>query len=146
MELKSSAFTHEGRIPIKYTNDGENSSPPLEIADIPEGTKSLALTIQDPDAPSGIWTHWVVWGIPPATKDIPENSIPLGATVGTNSYSEAGYDGPSPPKGTHKYIHTVYALDAEINLDSATTAEELMEIMEPHIIDSAELMGTYTRD
>ena len=146
MEIKSSAFTNDGGIPVKYTNDGENISPPLEIADIPEGTKSLAILIQDPDSQSGIWTHWIVWGVKPEVKEIPENSIPLGATVGTNSYGEQMYDGASPPSGTHRYIHKVFALASEISLDSATTAEELMEIIEPHIIDQAELIGTYTRD
>ena len=110
MKITSSAFQEGGNIPSKFTCDGGDSSPPLQIAEIPSSAKSLALVVDDPDAPSGLFTHWIVWNISPQTNGIAEGSTPKGVQ-GTNDFGKAGYGGPCPPSGTHRYYVKIFALD-----------------------------------
>jgi hypothetical protein len=146
MKLTSPAFTQEEQIPEEYTCDGENVNPPLTIAEVPEGTQSLALMVEDPDAPSGTWSHWLIWNLKPESTEIMEDSVPEGAIQGTNDFKEVGYNGPCPPSGTHRYIFRLYALDALVSLEEGADRGELEEAMEEHILDSAELVGLYTKD
>ena len=142
MKVTSSAFGNGENIPQKYTADGENVNPPISIRDIPEGTKSLVLIVDDPDAPGGTWDHWIVFNIPPG-ETINENSVP--GTEGRNDFGKNSYGGPAPPSGTHRYFFRVYALDRELDLPAGSTKEQVLEAMENHIIGRGELMGTYSR-
>lgn len=143
MKISTSAFENNTKIPAKYTCDGDNVNPPLIISDIPSGAKSLAIIVEDPDAPSGIWTHWLVWNIGPATTEIVENSVPEGSMEGTTSFGKTGYGGPCPPSGTHRYFFKVYALDRELDLAAESTAEDLQGKIQGHILVQAELIGLY---
>lgn len=145
MKLTSSAFLHNSEIPSKYTCDGENINPPLGISGVPEGAKSVALISDDPDAPAGTWVHWTLWNISTATAEIPENSAPEGAIEGKTSFGKLGYGGPCPPSGTHRYFFKLYALDTIVNLDSSASKEDVLSAIEGHILDQAELIGTYRR-
>ncbi len=145
MRIKSSAFQHAERIPLKYTCDGEDINPPLTIEDIPKGTESLVLIVDDPDAPMGVWTHWTLWNIAPKTEEIGEDSVPAGAVEGMTNFKSTGYGGPCPPDGQHRYFFKLYALDSELELDSSVDAEELEEAMNKHIIEKAELVGIYEK-
>lgn len=115
MKITSSAFQEGASIPSKFSCDGANSSPPLQIADVPSGAKSLALIVDDPDAPSGLFTHWTVWNISPQINAIAEGSAPKGV-LGTNDFGKSGYGGPCPPSGTHCYYFKIFALDRELDL------------------------------
>ena len=123
MQITSSAFTNNTVIPSKYTCDGDNVSPPLAWQDVPEGTKLFKLIVDDPDAPSGTWTHWVLYNIPADTKSLPENikQLPAGTKVGSNSWQKKEYGGPCPPSGQHHYHFKLYALDE--NSDVLAEAE-----------------------
>jgi len=145
LQLTSSAFANGGAIPAAYTCDGGDRNPPLAMANVPAGTRSLALIMDDPDAPVGLWVHWVLWNIHPRTSQVGENSVPDGATQGRNSWGRSGYGGPCPPSGTHRYFFKLYALDTILNLGTGTTKADLERAMEGHIIAKAELMGTYKR-
>lgn len=145
MKITSSAFSHKGPIPSKYTCDGENINPPLEISDVPPGAKSLALICEDPDAPGGTFVHWVVWNINPQTTEIGEGKVPVGASQGTNDFGRSGYSGPCPPGGTHRYFFQLVALDTTLNLPSGATRQDLEKAMGGHILAQAELVGTYQR-
>ena len=143
LTVKSSAFKNNELIPSKYTCDGANINPDLSIENIPENTESLALIVDDPDAPNGTYIHWVMWDIPPK-KSIKENSQP--GTEGKNSMRENKYFGPCPPSGTHHYHFKIYALDIKLSyLPSDTNAEELLNAMKEHVIASSELVGLYRR-
>lgn len=141
MEISSSAFEHNDPIPSQHTCDADNVSPPLTIAEVPAEAKSLALIVDDPDAPAKVWAHWVVWNIDPQTAEIAEDSAP--GTEGTTDFDRTGWSGPCPPSGTHRYFFKLYALDIELDLDETATKAELEAAMEGHIIDEAELIGTY---
>lgn len=145
MEIKSSAFAHNQTIPKKYTCDGENVNPPLVFSKVPEGTKSLALIMDDPDAPVGLWVHWTLWNISPQTIEIKENSVPQGAVEGVTSFGSSGYGGPCPPSGEHRYFFKLYALDAELNLPNEADKAALEEAMTGHVLEKAELVGLYSR-
>jgi hypothetical protein len=145
MELTSPAFEHEGRIPVKYTCDGDNINPSLEIASVPEAARSLALIMDDPDAPGGTFVHWTVWNIPAGTEIIEQDSVPEGAQEGMTSFGQSGYGGPCPPDGEHRYYFKLYALGGDIYLDPSATKEDLEKAMEPYILEQAELMGYYER-
>ena len=145
MKIESTAFGHEGKIPSKYTCDGENMPPPLSFSAVPSQTRSLVLVVDDPDAPSGTWVHWILWNISPRTKSIGEGSIPQGVVEGTTSFGATGYGGPCPPDGEHRYFFKLYALDIEIELPKETTKEKLEEAMLGHVLDKAELIGHYSR-
>ena len=142
LTVKSPAFENNKLIPSKYTCDGEEVSPPLTVEGIPEKTKSLALIMEDPDAPAGLFIHWLVWNIPP-TNEIQENSVP--GTEGLNTNKKNSYHGPCPPGGTHRYYFKVYALDAHLNLGAFSDKEVLENAMQNHILAYGELIGLYRR-
>jgi Raf kinase inhibitor-like YbhB/YbcL family protein len=145
LSIASPAFSHQGMIPAKHTCDGADVNPPLSIGNVPEKSKSLALIVDDPDAPMGTWVHWVVWNIGPGTKGIPENSVPQGALQGTNDFRKQGYGGPCPPSGTHRYFFKLYALDASLPLKAGATKAQLEQAMKGHVLAQAELVGLYRR-
>ncbi len=146
MHISSSAFDHNGTIPSTYTCDSENINPPLSVAAIPDGTKSLALIMDDPDAPNGDWVHWLVWDINPNITTIEQNSVPNGAVEGTTSGGKVGYGGPCPPSGVHHYHFKVYALDvANLGLQPTATKADMLDTMDKHILAQGELIGLYSR-
>lgn len=145
MKLSSPGFTHNGVIPSKYTCDGADVNPALMIEAVPGEAKSLALIMDDPDAPRGTWVHWVVWNIDPKTTEIGENTVPSGAKQGMNDFRRKEYGGPCPPSGTHRYYFKVYALDAVLDLDERATKAKLEAAMKDHIIGRCELIGLYSR-
>ncbi len=151
MELSvQSSVIRQGRIPPHYTCDGDDVSPPLSWSGIPEGTKSLALIADDPDAPRGTWVHWVLYNLPPDLSDLPEDvrrdrELPNGARQGTNDFQRIGYGGPCPPGGRHRYFFKLYALDTVLDLDPGATKEQLLRAMDGHVLAEAEVMGTYSR-
>ena len=144
MKITSSAFQEGGNIPSKFTCDGGDSSPPLQIAEIPSGAKSLVLVVDDPDAPSGLFTHWIVWNISHQTNAIAEGSAPKGVQ-GTSDFGKSGYGGPCPPSGTHRYYFKIFALDRELNLPSGTKRNQLDAAIKGHVVAQGELMGRYSR-
>ena len=145
LKLSSQAFNPSALIPAKYTCDGQDVNPPLLIENIPAETKSLALIVDDPDAPAGTWVHWVVWNISPATSEIKEHSLPSGAQEGMTDFRRRGYGGPCPPSGTHRYFFKLYALDTMLSLSPNATKAALESAMKGHILAQAELMGLYKR-
>ncbi len=150
MQLISSAFEEGGSIPSKYTCDGPDVSPPLGWSNVPDQAVSLALILDDPDAPAGTWVHWVIYDIPVNEAGLsdeipPRRELESGARQGTNDFDNIGYGGPCPPGGSHRYYFTLYALDEHLNLPPGRTKAKLLEAMEGHILDEAQLMGTYAR-
>ena len=145
MQLKSPAFSQNGVVPAKYTCDGQNISPPLQIAETPENAKSLVLICDDPDAPGKTWTHWTVWNIDPTTTEIVEGKTPAGSTQGVTDFGEVGYGGPCPPSGTHRYFFKLYALDTSLNIPYQAKKEDIEKAMAGHVIDQAQLTGVYSR-
>ncbi len=148
MKLSSSAFEHEGVIPGKYSKEGGNISPPLAWLEAPPATKSLALIVDDPDAPSGLFVHWLVYGISPEVtaleEDLPATpKLPNGARQGRNGFGEVGYGGPRPPSGTHRYFFHLYALDTVPDLPAGVSRQELDKAIEGHVLEEAQLMGRY---
>jgi Raf kinase inhibitor-like YbhB/YbcL family protein len=150
MKLKSSAFKDNEEIPRKYSREGQNLSPPLEIEGIPEETKSLMLILEDPDAPNGTFIHWILWNIPPGVAALPEgvgstssSTILGGARQGKNSFENTGYDGPSPPSGEHRYHFQLYALNQEASLRARLNSRELEDVMGENILAHATLTGRY---
>jgi Raf kinase inhibitor-like YbhB/YbcL family protein len=141
LKVTSSAFDHEGIIPSKYTCEGEDVNPPLQIDGIPAGTSSLAIIMEDPDAPNGTFDHWLVWNIPPATNIIGGDSVP--GICGKNGSGDTGYYGPCPPSGVHRYYFYVYALDMKLNLDRGADKAALKAAIEGHIMAAGVLMGRY---
>ena len=144
MVLSSSAFENNGTIPSVYTCDGSGISPPLAITDVPKNTQSLALIVEDPDAPSGTVTHWIVWNIPPQKSQFIEGEkigFPQGITVA----GITGYKGPCPPSGTHRYFFKLYALDTVLDLVDGSIKDDLVQAMNGHILEQATLMGKYSR-
>lgn len=142
MRLTSPAFENNGHIPKKFTCDGEDISPGLEISDVPDKTQSLALIVDDPDAPMGTWVHWVVFDIPVISR-VEENSIP--GRQGRNDFGRKDYGGPCPPSGTHRYFFKLYALDKILNLSEGIIKQDLEKAMQGHILDKVELIGLYKR-
>lgn len=145
MNINSLAFKNGEFVPFKYTCDGVDVNPPLTISETPEGTKSLVLIVDDPDSPSGIFIHWLVWNIDPNTKEIKENSVPGGAVEGITSWGKLGYRGPCPFFGTHRYYFKVFALDEKLNLSEKATVKEVLKAMENHILGKGETMGKYIK-
>jgi len=144
MEIKS-LFRNNGRIPSKYTCDGKGVNPPLEFFDVLKNAKSLVLIVDDPDSPSGIFSHWVLWDIPSDTKFIKENSVPKGAREGKNDFGNIGYGSLCPHSGTHRYRFQLFALDISPDLASDTAKKDVENAMKGHIIDKAILTGVYSR-
>ena len=152
MEIKitSSAFEEGGLIPAKYTCDGADVSPPLQWDAVPEGTRSIALICDDPDAPMGTWVHWVLFNLPSDAKELAENipteeTLPNGAKQGVNDFGRVGYGGPCPPGGTHRYFFKIYALDTEVGLEASADKRRLLKTMEGHILGQGQLIGKYKR-
>jgi Raf kinase inhibitor-like YbhB/YbcL family protein len=154
MRLASAAFEHEATMPVRLTCEGENQSPPLQWSGVPMGTRSLALIVDDPDAPDPAapkrtFVHWVVYDIEPKVKSLDAGAsaggMPPGARQGSNDRKRAAYDGPCPPIGRHRYFHKLYALDTTLGDKGALTKAQLEEAMKEHIIATAELIGTYEK-
>jgi Raf kinase inhibitor-like YbhB/YbcL family protein len=150
MRLTSTIFEEGGMIPAKYSCDSMDVSPPLSWESIPDGTKSLALICDDPDAPVGTWVHWVLFNLPPHEKGLSENihaqsELPNGARQGINDFRKIGYGGPCPPSGMHRYFFKLYALDTIFDLEGDPTKADLEEAMHGHIIAECQLMGKYQR-
>jgi Raf kinase inhibitor-like YbhB/YbcL family protein len=150
MKLISPAFQDGGPIPKKYTCQGENVSPPFSFAGVPASAKSLALICDDPDAPGKTWTHWVLFNLPASTREIPEGlprqeTIANGAKQGITDFKTAGYGGPCPPSGTHRYFFKIYALDTEVKVAGGASKEQLLKAIEGHVIDEGQLIGTYQK-
>jgi Raf kinase inhibitor-like YbhB/YbcL family protein len=142
MKISSPQFKNNDFIPKKFTCMGINVSPELVIENIPEAAKTLALIVDDPDAPSGTWIHWVVYNMAPLSR-IAENTIP--GKQGINDFGKYNYGGPCPPSGTHRYFFKLYALDKELNLAEGVSAEALLEAMQGHMLDSTELIGLFKK-
>lgn len=150
MKIESPSFKHEGMIPSTFTCDGKDISPALKWSGAPENTKSFALINDDPDAPVGLWVHWVIYNIPSGTHELHENfpkdaELKNGAKNGKNSWGKLGYGGPCPPSGTHRYFFKLYALDTMLNLPSGAAKEQVESAMKGHILAEAQLMGKYKR-
>ncbi len=150
LKLESSAFAAGAEIPMRYTGDGEDVSPPLAWSDLPAGTKSLALIVDDPDAPGPpaprmVWVHWVLFNIPPSTTSLSEGvrTLPAGTGEGLNDWKRTGYGGPAPPIGRHRYVFKLYALDEKLSLAGPPTKAQLEKAMRGHILAQATLIGTY---
>lgn len=146
MEVTSNAFKTNGQIPLRYTCDGENVNPSLKIMKIPEQAKSIALIVDDPDAPAKTWVHWIVFDIPVSGSEleISEGENPE-SIKGINDFKKLGYGGPCPPSGTHRYFFKAYALDKELGLNEGAAKKQVEKAMKGHILDSAELIGLYSR-
>jgi Raf kinase inhibitor-like YbhB/YbcL family protein len=140
--IRSNVFSHNGHIPPAYTCEGEDINPPLEISNLPEGTKTLALIVEDADGKQGVFDHWLVWNISP-NDAIAERSN-LGIS-GTNSFGKPGYGGPCPSSGSHRYFFKAYALDTELDLVAGSNKDALMVVMKDHILAEGELMGRYQK-
>lgn len=142
LTIISNAFSQGGHIPKKYTCEGEDINPPLKVSGFPEETKTLAIIVEDPDAPNGTFDHWLVWNIPP-NEPIAENNIP--GISGRNSFGKTGYGGPCPPSGSHRYYFKVYALDINLDLLAGSDKKALQEAMQNHVLASGELMAHYKK-
>jgi len=151
LELKSSAFNNGAPIPAKYTCKGEDVSVPLTWSGVPEGAKSIALICDDPDAPSMTWVHWVVYNVPAGAKgfkeEMPkERELPDGTLQGMTDFRRIGYGGPCPPPGgPHRYYFKLYALNTVLELGPGATKKALLEAMKGHVLEEAQLMGTFKR-
>jgi Raf kinase inhibitor-like YbhB/YbcL family protein len=147
MKLTSPAFEHLAEIPERFTCEGENVSPPLEWSDVPEGTQSLVLTFEDPDAPTGRFLHWAVWSITPTVTSLAEGELPPEARQGLNGFGLPGYGGPCPEpgSGTHSFIITLLALSSEVDVEEGAALGQLQRKIEGQVIGRAVLAGTYAR-
>ena len=145
LKVTSSAFPDGGKIPKKYTCDNTNVNPPLRIENLPKAVKSLALIVDDPDAPGRTWTHWLLWNIDPKAIEIREDSVPQNAVQGTSDFGSARYGGPCPPSGAHRYYFKAYGLDTALSLPSSAKKAALEKAMVGHIVAQGSLMGTYSR-
>lgn len=145
MRLLSPAFREGEMIPSRYTCDGDDINPELRFVDVPKETKSLALIVDDPDSPTGIWLHWSLWNIAGEIKGIAEDSVPRGAVEGETDFSEIGYGGPCPGHGQHHYRFTLYALDALLTIPEGATRNVLEAAIKHHILAQATLSGRYQR-
>lgn len=143
LKLTSIAFTDATEIPTQYACTGQKISPPLTIAGVMPDAKSLALTVDDLDAPGGTFHHWIVWNILPQTGEIPVGAAPAGAMEGTNSGGKIGYIAPCPPAGTHHYVFTLYELDASVDLQPTAKEQDLLSAIQNHILDEVHLTGLF---
>jgi Raf kinase inhibitor-like YbhB/YbcL family protein len=150
INITSTAFEEGGMMPKQYTCDGQDVSPPLAWTSVPDGTQSLALICDDPDAPMGTWVHWVLFNLPAEVKELsehvpPKKTLENGAKQGKNDFRKIGYGGPCPPGGTHRYYFKLYALDTVLHANPGIAKQELLNAMEGHILAEGQLMGKYTR-
>lgn len=149
MQITSSDFQNNEPIPQKFSRDGEDINPSLTFSEIPDGARSLALTVEDPDAPNGLFTHWILYNMSPGTLQIVEGELPVSGRQGVNDYGEETYGGPKPPSGTHRYIFKLLALDEQLDLEDEDNGIKvdratLYSAMEGHIIEEAEIIGTFS--
>jgi Raf kinase inhibitor-like YbhB/YbcL family protein len=144
ISITSSSFQAGGDIPAKFTCDGTNVSPALQIGGVPNEAKSLVLIVDDPDAPRGLFTHWIIWNIDPKTTRVAENSAPAAGVQGTNDFGKRNYGGPCPPSGTHRYFFKIFALDTKLELKPNARRAELDAAMRGHVLAQGELMGRYS--
>jgi Raf kinase inhibitor-like YbhB/YbcL family protein len=144
ISITSSSFQAGGDIPAKFTCDGTNVSPALQIGGVPNEAKSLVLIVDDPDAPRGLFTHWIIWNIDPKTTRVAENSAPAAGVQGTNDFGKRNYGGPCPPSGTHRYFFKIFALDTKLELKPNAHRAELDAAMRGHVLAQGELMGRYS--
>jgi Raf kinase inhibitor-like YbhB/YbcL family protein len=145
MKITTTVFQEGGNIPSKFTCDGADANPPLRFEGVPAEAKSLALIVDDPDAPGGLFTHWLVWNIDPKTTAVEENGAPSNSVQGKNDFGKSGYGGPCPPSGTHRYFFKIFALDRQLDLAAGSKRAQLDAQMRGHIIAQGELMGRYSR-
>lgn len=154
LSLKSPAFSHLGEIPKRYTCEGSDVSPPLAWSGVPEGTESLVLVVDDPDAPDPkapkmTWVHWVLYNLPPTAGALPEavapEALPPGTQQGLNDWGRSGYGGPCPPIGRHRYFHRLYALDTVLSRLESPTKAQLLKAMEGHVLAQVDIVGTYQK-
>jgi len=151
VQVESIAFAESEDIPVRFTCDGDNISPPLSWSEPPADTLSLVLVVDDPDAPAGTWDHWVLFNVPVATRQLPEgvpaDPLPSGVGIhGSNSWHQLGYGGPCPPTGsTHRYFFRIYALDTDLELEAGSTKKQVEQAMQGHILAEGSLMGRYGR-
>jgi Raf kinase inhibitor-like YbhB/YbcL family protein len=145
MKITTTAFQQGGNIPSKFTCDGADANPPLRFEGVPAEAKSLALIVDDADAPGGLFTHWLVWNIDPTTTTVEENSAPANGIQGKNDFGKSGYGGPCPPSGTHRYFFKIFALDRQLDLAAGSKRAQLDAQMRGHIMAQGELMGRYSR-
>ncbi|HEX7025897.1 MAG TPA: YbhB/YbcL family Raf kinase inhibitor-like protein [Gammaproteobacteria bacterium] len=151
--LKSTAFKNGGEIPVRYTCQGDNISPPLSWSDTPEGTRSLALIVEDPDAPDPAapertWVHWVLYNIPPTVTELPEGvmKLPEGTLEGINDWEQEGYGGPCPPVGRHRYFHILYALDITVReFPYPPDRQQIWQVIADNVLAETQLVGTYQK-
>lgn len=148
MQITSAAFVDSTPIPDRYTCQGEDINPPLEITGVPVGTESLVLIVDDPDAPDPaapkvVWEHWVLWNIAPNTSAIGAGMVPAGSIQGTNSWGRTDYGGPCPPIGTHRYFFKLYALDTTLALGTTSIKADVETAMQGHVLTQAQLLGLY---
>ena len=145
MKISSPDFNEGGSIPSRFTCDGANVNPALNISEVPAGAKSLLLIVDDPDAPAGTWTHWLMWNLTPDLQEIAAGSVPAEAVQGLNDFHRNNYGGPCPPSGTHRYFFRCFALDAVLELPASSNRKALDQAMRGHVVAEAGLMGRYAR-
>ena len=145
MKIASSVFKNGGKIPVKYTCEGPNISPPLSFEDVPRNARSLVLLVEDPDAPAKPWVHWLVFNIPSTATGFEENSIAAGAVEGLCNGNTFGYEGPCPPENEHRYFFRLYALDKVLSIPAESDRKVVMKEMEGHILEESTLMGIYQK-
>ena len=145
MKITSSAFQEGGTIPEKFSKNGQNVSPGLRIEGAAAEAKSLLLIVDDPDAPIGLFTHWLVWNIDPKVTDIAEGNAPSGAVQGRNDFGESGYGGPQPPSGTHRYYFKIFALNRRLDLKSGAKRRDVDAAIKGHVIAQGQLVGRYSK-
>lgn len=147
LRLSSPAFNAFQSIPVEYTCEGSDSSPALSWTNIPAGTRSYVLMLDDPDAPGGLWNHWIVFNLPAATIDLSENlqTLPSGAQIGTNSWGRQVYNGPCPPTGKHRYVFTLYALDSFLTIPAGSSRKQVLDALDPVLLAKATLVGVFTK-
>ncbi|PYK68538.1 MAG: YbhB/YbcL family Raf kinase inhibitor-like protein [Verrucomicrobia bacterium] len=144
ISIASPAFQSGAEIPAKFTCNGANVNPELKISGVPNQATSLVLIVDDPDAPRGLFTHWIVWNLDLKTTDIAENSAPAGGIQGTNDFGKRNYGGPCPPSGTHRYFFKIFALDTKLELKPSARRAELDAAMKGHVLAQGELMARYS--
>jgi len=143
MKISSNAFENGEAIPDQYTMYGANRIPPIHFEDVPERTRSLAMIVEDPDAPRGTFNHWLLFNMDPRIRDIKEGATPVMATEGRNDFGKVEYDGPKPPSGEHRYFFRAFALDTVLPLPRGTSRQDLDREIKDHVLESASFMGRY---
>jgi Raf kinase inhibitor-like YbhB/YbcL family protein len=143
LDISSPAFADGQPMPGRFARVHDNISPPLQIGGVTAAAKSLALIVDDPDAPGGLFTHWVVWNLPAFTTSVAEGALPAGAEQGRNSFGDTHYDGPAPPSGTHHYVFHLYALDTPLTVAAGAKRTALLAAMKGHVIAQAQVIGTF---